>query len=112
MATDQGREPAGAAGSGAPGRTTVRWDDTGMRSTYANVCNATSTREEVVLLFGMNQSWHGGQREVTVQLSDRIILSPFVAKRLSLLLAGVIREHEARFGPLQVEPRPAEGAGA
>ncbi|MBI4640645.1 MAG: DUF3467 domain-containing protein [Candidatus Tectomicrobia bacterium] len=83
----------------------VRWDDSNLKSSYANVCNVSSTREEVVLLFGINQAWQGGQREVTVQLTDRLILSPFVAKRLSILLTNVIREYEARFNPLNLEPR-------
>ena len=86
----------------------VKWDDANMKTSYANVCNVASTREEVVLLFGVNQAWHAGQREIPVQLSDRVILSPFAAKRLSVLLANVLREYETRFGPLP-DPR---GGGA
>ena len=82
---------------------TLRWDDTKMTSTYANVCNVSSTREEVTMLFGTNQSWHTGQPELTVQLTDRIILNPFAAKRLSMLLNNIIREYESRFGVLQIE---------
>ena len=81
----------------------VKWDDANMRSSYANVCNVASTREEVVLLFGINQAWHAGQKEVTVQLTDRIILSPFAAKRLSVLLSNLLREHEGRFGALSLD---------
>ena len=66
--------------------TRIKWDDASMRSSYANVCNVTSTREEVVMLFGINQAWNRGQKEVTIQLTDRIIISPYAAKRLSLLL--------------------------
>ncbi len=85
----------------------IRWDDTQMKSAYANVCNVSSTREEVVLMFGVNQAWQRGQAEVVIQLTDRIILSPYAAKRLSLLLNGVMREYESRFGVLEVEaPRP------
>jgi len=51
----------------------VKWDDTNMKSSYANVCNVMSTREEVVLMFGVNQAWQAGTKEVTVQLTDRII---------------------------------------
>ena len=79
----------------------VTWDDSKLRTTYANVCNVSSTREEVVVLFGVNQSWHAGP-SVTVQLQDRIILSPHAAKRLSLLLGGVVAEYEKRFGELEV----------
>jgi len=85
----------------------VKWDDSGMRSSYANVVNASSTREEVTLLFGTNQTWHAGQKEFTVQLTDRIILSPFAAKRLVLLLGNVVNEYEKRFGTLDIGVRPA-----
>ena len=83
----------------------VRWDDSNMRNVYSNVCNVAGTREEIVLLFGMNQAWHSGQKEVTVQLADRIVLSPFVAKRLAALLNNVIRDYESKFGSLEVEGR-------
>jgi hypothetical protein len=98
-----------AAAAAAP---SVKWDDANMRSSYANVCNVASTREEVVLLFGINQAWHAGQKEVTVQLTDRIILSPFAAKRLALLLGNLLREHESRFGPLPIDGRAGDGASS
>ena len=79
---------------------TIRWDDSNMRSVYANVCNVSSTREEVTLLFGTNQAWRSGQKEVGIELTDRVIVSPFAAKRLALLLNGVVGEYEKRFGTL------------
>jgi hypothetical protein len=85
----------------------IKWDDANMKSSYANVCNVTSTREEVVMLFGVNQAWNRGQKEVTIQLTDRIIVSPYAAKRLMMLLDGVVKEYEKRFGALNVEgPTP------
>ena len=85
----------------------IKWDDASMKSSYANVCNVTSTREEVVMLFGVNQAWNRGQKEVTIQLTDRIIVSPYAAKRLMMLLDGVVKEYEKRFGALNVEgPTP------
>ena len=80
----------------------INWEDTQMKTSYANVCNVASTREEVIVLFGTNQAWKGIEEEVTVQLSDRIILSPFAAKRLALLLNNVIQQYEARFGTLEI----------
>ena len=80
----------------------VRWDDSSMRSVYANVCNVAGTREEIVLLFGMNQAWHSGQKEVTIQLADRIVMSPFVAKRLAALLNNVIKDYESKYGTLEI----------
>ena len=88
----------------------VKWDDTSMSTTYANVCNVSSTREEVTLLFGTNQSWHSQQKELTVQLSDRIILSPFAAKRLLMLLGNVVGQYEKRFGALNIDVAKAAAA--
>lgn len=85
----------------AAGPASVTWDDSNMRTSYANVVNAASSREEVMLFFGTNQTWNAREQdELRVQLSDRIILNPHAAKRLLLLLAGVLQEHEKRFGPL------------
>lgn len=100
----EGRDEAAAARPvAAP---TVRWDDTHLKSSYANVCNVSSTREEVVLVFGINQSWERGQSEVAVQLTDRLILSPFAAKRLAALLTSVMREYETRWAlNLDTPPR-------
>lgn len=81
----------------------IKWDDTNMRSTYANVCNVASTREEVTLLFGTNQAWHTGQKEMTINLSDRIVLNPYAAKRMLLLLQNVVNTYEKRFGELKVD---------
>jgi len=91
--------PAGGPEGGA-GPVRIRWDDRALRSTYVNACHVTSTREEVVLLLGLNQAWHSGQREIPVQLSHRLVLSPLAAKRVSLLLENVLREYESRFGGL------------
>jgi hypothetical protein len=81
----------------------IRWDGSNMRSAYANVFNVTAAREEVVLLFGMNQAFDAGQKELTVQLSDRIVLSPFTAKRMLTVLNNVMQDYESKHGPLDVE---------
>lgn len=96
-------QPAQANKQEAVEGTRIKWDDSNMRSSYANVCNVTSTREEMVMLFGMNQAWNRGQKEVTIQLTDRIVVSPYAAKRLAMLLDGVIKEYETRFGALNIE---------
>ena len=104
------KDAAPEAGTTTVEGTKIRWDDSNMKSAYANVCNVSSTREEVVLLFGVNQAWNRGQKEVTIQLTDRIIVSPFAAKRLSVLLGAVVKEYESRFGTLNIEagaPAPA-----
>ena len=94
-------ESGTVAGSTQPDQVAIRWDDKGMRSAYANVCNVAGTREEIVILFGMNQAWHSGQKEVSIQLADRVVMSPFVAKRLAILLDNVVKDYEKKYGELK-----------
>ncbi len=86
-----------------PEQTKINWDGSNMRSTYANVCNVSSTREEVTLLFGTNQNWHAGQKDLTVELSDRMTLNPYAAKRLAVLLTNTMSEYEKLFGALDLD---------
>ena len=99
----QNKKEASQATADAADRPKIVWDDSNMSSSYANVCNVASTREEVVVLFGTNQAWKGVEAEVRVQLSDRIIMSPFAAKRLAQLLDNVVRQYEERFGSLDTQ---------
>ena len=101
---DSATEPQSAASR-------VEWDDSKMNTTYANVANAASTREEVALLFGTNTTWKlSGDKPVKIELTNRLILSPYAAKRFSLLLNNVLDEYESRFGKLDVEP-PERASG-
>lgn len=79
----------------------LRFNTSNIKSTYCNVCNATSTREEVVVNFGLNQTWDMGTRELDVELEHRIILSPAAAKRLHEMLGKLLQEHEQRYGQLR-----------
>jgi hypothetical protein len=79
----------------------VRWNTQNLKSGYANFCNATSTREEVVLNFGINRSWERTPQAMDIELEHRIVLSPFAAKRLSALLSKLISEYETRYGELK-----------
>ena len=96
---DESAAPRQAPAAGTP---KVNWDDSKMKTSYANVCNVLGTREEIMLLFGTNQAWHGGQQEVTVILSERVVLNPFAAKRLMQLLGQGLKEYEARYGDLKL----------
>lgn len=94
-----------ATGNGAPqALPTVKWDDSAMSTAYSNVVNVASTREEMTLFFGTNQTWNiRDSREVTVQLSNRIVLNPYAAKRLWALMGNVLKEYENRYGVLNLD---------
>ena len=94
-------QAADKAAAGTPDQARVRWATSQLKSSYCNVANATSTREEVVLNFGVNQNWDRMQQDFEIELQHRIILSPFAAKRLSDLLAKLIKEYETRYGELK-----------
>ena len=80
----------------------VKFNTDQLKSSYANFCNVTSTQEEVVLNFGINSDWDrsalGGQIEI--DLTNRLILSPFAAKRLSMMLNNLIDNYEKKYAPI------------
>lgn len=86
-----------------PAQRVVHWETEGVNSSYANVCNVTSTREEVVLDFGVHHPWDHSASVLKVQLTNRIVLTPFAAKRLTLMLDRLTSEYESRYGALNVD---------
>lgn len=110
--TENGRETAAsetAAPTGAvdgpkaatvpPGQ--VKFDTSGIKSSYCNVCNGSSTQEEVVLNFGVNDTWDMGRERLEVRLEHRIVMSPHAARRLRDMMVRLIDEHEKRYGKLE-----------
>ncbi|MDS4056525.1 DUF3467 domain-containing protein [Accumulibacter sp.] len=84
-----------------PVGTRVKWNVEQLKSSYVNFANANSTREEVVMNFGLNASWDRSQPEMEIELAHRIVMSPFAAKRLAELLNKLIAEYESRYGELK-----------
>jgi Protein of unknown function (DUF3467) len=100
--TSKDKENEGATGK--PLVPIVNWDDSSMKTSYANVVNAATTREEVTLFFGTNLTWNAREaKEFYVRLSDRIVLNPYAAKRLWILLGANLKEYESRFGALNLD---------
>ena len=79
----------------------ISWKHSAMQTTYSNVVNVTSTREELAIFFGTNKTWDLEEvQEIVVEFTHRILMNPYAAKRLSILLTRVMDEYELRFGPL------------
>ena len=107
--------PANATGSSQSSQSTnatptVQFDVSNLQSSYANVCNVSSTREEVVLAFGVNNVWERAQANMQVQMTNRIVLNPYAAKRLATVLNRVVAEYESRFGALKDDTKPQANA--
>lgn len=86
----------------------IRWDDSQARTVYSNAFNVLAAKDEIVLLLGMKEARNSGLDEVTVRLSDRIVLSPINAKALLTQLNRFIQTYEAQYGSLDLHlPSPA-----
>jgi hypothetical protein len=100
------------AGDGAPRpRLQMRVDDRHVNNTYANFCRVTGTPEELILDFGLNSQPFGEQAE-PVQISQRVVMNFFTAKRMLAALQLTIQRHETAFGMLEtdVQKRVVPGA--
>lgn len=73
-----------------PTQVRIRFDDKEMVTNYANVASVASTADEILLLFGTNKGWAVPGAEVTVGLSNRIILTQSVARGLMDTLTRVL----------------------
>ena len=118
MAADQQNRPDPAAGDPAVNNTQqpgaqnrrqmeVRVDEREMITNYANGFRTHTTPEEVLVDFGLNlvtREPSGEQQagQVNFEVTDRIIMNYYTAKRLALSLGQIIRRHEEQFGELQL----------
>jgi hypothetical protein len=102
LPNEESPKPAADTGHTRKGQG-IRWEAADVKTTYANVCNVTSTREEVVLDFGVYHPWQRKSGAGKVQLTNRVVLSPFAIKRLGLMLNTLTQEYESRYGKLELE---------
>lgn len=75
----------------------VRFDDAKMTTSYANVANVGMSQDEVSFLFGVNRTWGAVNDSVTIELSNRIILTPAVARSFSETLQRVLAEYDRQM---------------
>ena len=88
----------------------LRIDQRDMETTYANSFRPIASTEELVLDFGVNQAFPVQQKEgeqapaaeVVFNVSSRIIMNYYTAKRLALSLNQVVSLFEGQFGELKL----------
>ena len=61
---------------------------------YSNYFKGSATQEEVVINFGINQNWEHSPKTQEIDLNCRVILTPLMAKRISLALNKFLQEYE------------------
>ena len=80
----------------------IVWDDSRMKTSYANVCNVSTTREEFNFVFGTHRNWHQAKTDLVIDLSERMIVSPQSAKRLLKLLSASVEKYESTYGEIEM----------
>lgn len=112
MATDTGTPTADAP----PTRQVrLRVNDQDLETFYANAFRSSNSAEELFLDLGINtvvrasapENPDGGngeapEGEIRFDVSHRVVMNYYTAKRMAMLLSNVVRQHEQRFGELKL----------
>jgi hypothetical protein len=78
--------------------------ETHANSAYSNFARVTSTAEEVIIDFCLNPNpFATGRQEI--QVSQRLIMNFYTAKRLFSALGMTLQRHEQTFGPIELDIR-------
>ena len=99
-----------------PRRAQIDINDGKCVASYANFCRVTGTPEELIVDFGLNKQV-GPEAAEPIEISQRLIVNFFTAKRLLAALHMAVQRHEAAFGLLETDVqrrvvagrRPAQG---
>ncbi len=109
MAKDAGKDQptpqAPLAGTPAPEqaqRQQVQVDASKAHSAYANFCRVTGTPEELIIDFGLNTQPMGVPTD-PIQITERIVMNYYTAKRMLTALTMSLQRHEAAFGVLETD---------
>ena len=77
-------------------------NESNVVSSYANFCRVTNSPEELIVDFGMN-SQPVGTGQAPVDISQRIVLNFYTAKRLLHALHMSVQRHETIFGKIETD---------
>jgi hypothetical protein len=69
---------------------------------YANFCRVTGTPEELIIDFGLNAQPMGLPTE-PIEISQRIVVNYYTAKRMLAALQMSLGRHESAFGVLETD---------
>lgn len=99
-------EVAADAGDAQPGQIQQRItvDDSAVAACYSNFCRVSSTPEELILDLGLNTTPFASG-DITVPVSQRIIMNHITAKRMLGLLSATLQRHEQAFGVVETDVR-------
>jgi hypothetical protein len=86
----------------------LRVDQRDMETSYANSFRPVTSTEELMLDFGINQTFPINSEdgkldaEIVFSASSRVIMNYFTAKRLAMALAQIVGKYESEFGEIEL----------
>ena len=86
----------------AAARQQVQVNDSKAMAAYANFCRVTGTPEELIVDFGLNNQPVGIPAE-PIEITQRVIVNYYTAKRLLAALNMSVQRHESAFGVLETD---------
>jgi hypothetical protein len=94
-----------------PQQQQVTVDATKAHAAYSNFCRVTGTPEELIVDFGLNSQPMGVPSE-PIEVSQRIVINYYTAKRLLAALSMSLQRHESAFGVLETDVQKRVKPGA
>ena len=98
-ASEQTQQPAPQA---APQPVELKVNDDDVVCCYSNFCRVTGSPEELIIDFGLNPNGFRVPRN-PINISQRIVVNYFTAKRLLAALSMSVQNHERVFGVLETD---------
>ena len=93
---------APVAGGGQPQQPQIQVNESRVITSYANFCRVTGTPEELIVDFALNQQSIGIPTK-PIEITQRIVVNFYTAKRLLAALQLSLQRHEATFGVLETD---------
>jgi hypothetical protein len=103
---EEPQPPASTASTPAAEQPQVRQqvsvDASKAHAAYCNFCRVTGTPEELIIDFGLNTQPMGVPTE-PIEITERIVMNYYTAKRMMAALQMSLQRHEAAFGVLETD---------
>jgi hypothetical protein len=80
----------------------LRLDESKANVSYSNFCRVTGTPEELIVDFGLNSQPMGVPVD-PIEITQRLVINFFTAKRLLGALGMAVQRHEQAFGVLETD---------
>lgn len=99
--------PAQPGTPGGPVQVQVQVDVSKMHNVYCNFfrLSLSSSTEEVLMDVGLHTGVMTPAGMEPIHLTHRLVMNPYVAKRLIDSLRQIVGRHEQAFGALEVDPQ-------